>query len=122
MLHIHQNGGVSVNKQGDIIKLKYDDNGRERSQLYVVVSRDEYNLSIKRMIVCPIVVSNIEKPFFVPVNQEGLRGGSKASTIDVCIFNDKTLEDCEYERVGSVSNKEFIQIAQKFAMNFKFPL
>ena len=111
-----------MNKQGDIIKITHKDKGRERSQLYVVLSRDEYNFAVKKIIACPIIVDNTEKPFLIPVNQEGLRGGSKANTLDVCVFKEKILEDCKYEKVGSISNKEFIQIAQKFAMNFNFPL
>ena len=110
-----------MNKQGDIIKLHYKDKGRERSQLFVILSRNEYNFAVKKVVACPIISNNTEKPFLVPVNQEGLRGGSKVNTLDVFVFKNMELEESKYERVGSISNKEFIQMAQKFAMNFNFP-
>ena len=86
----------------------------------VVISRDEYSLASKLIIVCPITSTDKERPYLVPIPHEKLREGSKVNTKQVYSLDYTEGGGRQVQIIGHISNKEMMNIAQHFLMNFNF--
>lgn len=109
-------------KQKAVISVEsYDSKLDQYSKLeYVVISRDEYNALTKQLLVCQIVNIENVKSYFVPIKVSGLRRNSNVYTFNIYTLN-KIKSNDSYEFIGTVSNQEFLKIAQAVALNFNFP-
>lgn len=86
----------------------------------VVISRDEYNLSSNLVIVCPITSTDKNRPYFVPINNEKLKPNSKVNAKQVYSLDCTERGGRNVQIIGDVTNKELINIAQHFLLNFNF--
>ena len=84
------------------------------------MSRDEYSLASKLIIVCPITSSDKERPYLVPINNESLKENSKVNTKQVYSLDYSERGGRNVQIIGKITNKEMINIAQHFLMNFNF--
>ena len=104
-------------KQGTIIYIDFEPSkGSEikKRRPAVVISRDEYSLSSNLIIVCPITSTDKKRPYFVEIDNDALKKGS--------MVNAKQVYTLDFEILGEVSTREFINIAQHVQMNFNFPV
>lgn len=111
-------------KQKEIVtvELYNDEFDRHSKSEYVVISRDEYNSVTKQFLACEIIYSEETKPYFIPIKITGLRRNSKVNTLNVYTIKKTNEFDVSLEHVSEVSNKEFLQIAQAFKLNFNFQI
>ena len=86
----------------------------------VVISRDEYSKVSNLIIVCPITSSDKERPYFVPINNERLKVNSKVNTKQVYSLDYSKRGGRNVQIIGQITNKEMMNIAQHFLMNFNF--
>lgn len=110
--------------QKEIISVELYNEGLDRHSKsdYVVISRDEYNRVTKQFLACEIVYAEDVKPYFIPIKVTGLRRNSKVNTLNIYTVKKNSGSDTPQEHIGEVSNKEFLQIAQAFQLNFNFPI
>jgi|SRR5690625_394212 len=111
-------------KQKEIIsvELHNEELDRHSKSEYVVMSRDEYNSATKQFLACEIVYAEEVKPYLLPINVTGLRRNSKVNTLNVYTIKKNSESDVSQEHISKVSNKEFLQIAQAFELNFNFQI
>jgi len=109
-------------KQKDVISVELynDELDRHSKSEYVVISRDEYNSVTMQLLACEIVYSEETKPYLIPIKVTGLRRNSKVNTLNVNTIKKNSELTESQEHIGEVSNKEFLQIAQAFELNFNF--
>lgn len=112
-------------KQGALIYIDFEPSrGSEiqKRRPAIVISRDEYSLSSNLIIVCPITTSDKEQPYFVEIEHESLKSGSKVNTKQVYSLDYTKRGGRKVEVLGMVSQREWINIVQHFLMNFNFPI
>lgn len=112
-------------KQGTIIYIDFEPSkGSEikKRRPAVVISRDEYSLSSNLIIVCPITSTDKERPYFVKIDNKALKDGSKVNSKQVYTLDFTKRGGRNVEILGSVTRKEFTNIAQHILMNFNFPI
>lgn len=109
-------------KQKEVISVELynDELDRHSKSDYVVISRDEYNSVMKQFLACEIVYTEETKAYFIPIKVTGLRRNSKVNTLNVYTIKKNINSNESQEQIGEVSNKEFLQIAQAFELNFNF--
>lgn len=111
-----------INQKAVISVESYNDNIDQYSKSeYVVISRNEYNTLTKQLLVCELIYTEDVKSYFVPIKVSGLRRNSKVYTFNIYTLN-KTKSNDSYELIGTLSNQEFLKIAQAVALNFNFPI
>lgn len=110
--------------QKSVISVEFYDEKLDRysKSEYVVISRDEYNSLTKQLLVCELVYTEDVKSYFVPIKVSGLRRNSKVYTFNIYTLSKLNSNDLTYEFIGSVSNQEFLKIAQAVSLNFNFPI
>ncbi|HDK8090591.1 type II toxin-antitoxin system PemK/MazF family toxin [Mammaliicoccus sciuri] len=86
----------------------------------IVISRDEYNLASNLVIVCPITSTDKDRPYFVPINNKNLKPNSKVNTKQVYSLDYTERAGRNIQIIGKITNKELMNIAQHFLMNFNF--
>lgn len=86
----------------------------------VVISRDEYSFVSDLIIVCPITSSDKERPYLVPIVNEGLKANSKVNTKQVYSLDYSERAGRNVQIIGKITNKELTNIAQHFLLNFNF--
>lgn len=109
--------------QGSLIYIDFEPSkGSEikKRRPAVVISRDEYSLASNLIIVCPITSTDKEQPYFVPVSNENLKVGSKVNAKQVYSLDYTERGGRNIQMIGRVTNKELMNIAQHFLMNFNF--
>lgn len=89
---------------------------------YIVISRDEYNSVTKQILACAIVYTEDVKPYFITIKVAGLRRNSKVNTLNVYTIKQNSESDMLQVLIGKVVNKDFLQIAQAFELNFNFQI
>ncbi|MGM0112786.1 type II toxin-antitoxin system PemK/MazF family toxin [Enterococcus sp. DIV0187] len=112
-------------KQGTIIYIDFEPSkGSEiqKRRPAIVVSRDEYSLSSNLIIVCPITSTKKSRPYFVEIQNEVLRNGSKVNAKQLYTLDYTLRGGRNVEILGEVPKKEFINIAQHILMNFNFQI
>ncbi len=112
-------------EQGTLIYINFDPSrGSEikKRRPAIVISRDEYALSSRLIIVCPITSSSKDRPYFVDIQHEKLKVDSKVNTKQLYTLDYNTHGGRNVEVLGKVSKKEMIKIAQHVLMNFNFGL
>lgn len=110
-------------KQGSLVYIDFEPSkGSEiqKRRPAIVMSRDEYNLSSNLIIVCPITSTTKERPYFVSIDHEELNSNSKVNTKQVYSLDYTQQGDRNIEIIGNVINREFMNIAQHFMLNFNF--
>lgn len=109
--------------QGTIIYVDFEPSkGNEinKRRPAVVISRDEYSSSSNLMMVCPVTSTDKKRPYFVEINHEKLKSGSKVNAKQIYTMDYTIRGGREVEVIGKVSKKEMINIAQHVLMNFNF--
>ncbi len=111
-------------KQKDVISVETYDEVLDRYNKteYVVLSRDEYNLAVKQVLVCRVIYVTDMKPYFIPIRIPGLRRNSKVNTLNISTLEFANYLKVKSESIGEISNREFLEIAQAVSLNFKFPI
>ncbi len=112
-------------EQGTIVFIDFEPSrGSEitKRRPAVVISRDEYSYSSNLIIVCPITSTNKNRPYFVEIKHEKLASGSRVNTKQVYTLDYSKQGGRKIDILGKVSQREFINIAQHFLMNFNFQL
>lgn len=110
-------------KQGTLVYIDFEPSkGSEikKRRPAVVISRDEYNLASNLIIVCPITSTDKQRPYFVPINNENLTPNSKVNAKQVYSLDYTERGGRNVEIIGNITNKELINIAQHFLLNFNF--
>lgn len=110
-------------KQGTIIYIDFEPSrGSEikKRRPAVVISRDEYSLASTLIIVCPITSSKQDRPYFVELDNDVLKTGSKVNTKQVYSLDYTENGGRNIEILGEVTHKELLNIAQHFLLNFNF--
>lgn len=110
-------------KQGSLIYIDFEPSkGSEirKRRPAIVISRDEYNLSSNLIIVCPITSTDKERPYFVPISNPSLTSNSKVNTKQVYSLDYTQNGGRNIEIVGNVTNRELMNVAQHFMLNFNF--
>ncbi|MEO1769690.1 type II toxin-antitoxin system PemK/MazF family toxin [Candidatus Enterococcus ferrettii] len=111
--------------QGAIVYLDFEPSkGSEikKRRPAVIISRTEYNQASNLVIVCPITSSVKDRPYFVEINNDCLKDGSKVNTKQVYSLDYTPHGGRDIKIIGQVTNKELIDIAQHFMLNFNFPI
>ncbi|MFP4876735.1 type II toxin-antitoxin system PemK/MazF family toxin [Mammaliicoccus sciuri] len=72
------------------------------------------------MIVCPITSTDKNRPYFVPINNKNLKPNSKVNTKQVYSLDYTETAPRNIQIIGKITNKELMNIAQHFLMNFNF--
>jgi len=109
--------------QGSLVYMDFEPskgNEIKKRRPAVVISRDEYSKSSNLIIVCPITSSDKVRPYFVPINNESLKGNSKVNTKQVYSLDYTESAGRNVQIIGKITNKEMMNIAQHFLMNFNF--
>lgn len=109
--------------QGSLVYIDFEPsrgNEIKKRRPAVVMSRDEYSLASNLVIVCPITTSDKERPYLVPINNESLKVNSKVNTKQVYSLDYSERGGRNVQIIGKVTNKEMLNIAQHFLMNFNF--
>lgn len=111
--------------QGTIVYMDFEPSkGSEiqKRRPAVVISRDEYSKVSNLIIVCPITSTKQKRPYFVEIDNEKLKPGSKVNTKQVYSLDYTENGGRNVEVLSEVSKKEMLNIAQHFLMNFNFPI
>lgn len=114
-------------RQRDIVFINVDPSkGSEikKRRPALVMSRNEYNISTKMVIVCPITSTDKERPFLVPITSINLpyKSFSKVNTNQVYSLDYSQRANRDIQFVERMKEEQFYQIAQKFLHNFAFAL
>lgn len=112
-------------EQGTLVFIDFDPSkGSEtkRRRPALVISRDEYSYTSNLIIVCPITSTDRKRPYFVDIQHDKLKPGSKVNTKQVYTLDYSERGGRKIEILGKLSKKEMINVAQHFMMNFNFPL
>lgn len=112
-------------KQGAIIYIDFEPSrGIEirKRRPSVVISRTEYNRVSNLIIVCPITSSEINRPYFVPLEDENLKQGSKVNTKQVYSLDYTEAGGRKVKQIGEVTKAELLNIGQHFLLNFQFSI
>lgn len=111
-------------KQRDIVTIDFElsegSEIRERRPA-LVMSRDEYNLSSNLIILCPITSTNKVRPYFISIDSEVLINQSKVNTKQVYSLDFTKKGNRNVKILGQLEEKQFLNIAQHFLLNFNFP-
>ena len=111
-------------KQRDIVTIDFEPSkGSEvrKRRPAIAISRDEYNHSSSLIIVCPITSTTKTRPYFIPIASEVLNKQSKVNTKQVYSLDYTKKGNRNVEVIGRLEEKEFLNIAQHFLLNFNFP-
>jgi len=109
--------------QGSLVLIDFEPskgNEIQKRRPAVVISRDEYSYASNLIIVCPITSSDKERPYLVSINNESLKVKSKVNTKQVYSLDYSKHAGRNVQIIGKITNKEMINIAQHFLMNFNF--
>ncbi|WP_137664788.1 type II toxin-antitoxin system PemK/MazF family toxin [Enterococcus hulanensis] len=112
-------------EQGTIVYIDFEPSkGSEirKRRPAVVISRDEYSLSSNLIIVCPVTSTDKNRPYFVSIDNEALKSGSKVNAKQIYTLDFTKRGGRNVEILGKVSTREFTNIAQHVLMNFNFPI
>ncbi|MCU5746270.1 type II toxin-antitoxin system PemK/MazF family toxin [Staphylococcus sp. SQ8-PEA] len=112
-------------KQGTLVYIDFEPSkGSEirKRRPAIVLSRDEYNLSSNLIIVCPITSTDKKRPYFIAINNKSLKPKSKVNTKQVYSLDYTQNGGKNIEIIGRITNKELMNIAQHFMLNFNFRL
>lgn len=110
-------------KQGSLIYIDFEPSKRseiKKRRPAIVISRDEYNWSSNLIIVCPITSTNKERPYFVSISNQNLKSNSKVNTKQVYSLDYTQDGGRGIEIIGRVTNRELMNVAQHFMLNFNF--
>ncbi|MBO1307678.1 type II toxin-antitoxin system PemK/MazF family toxin [Enterococcus sp. 669A] len=111
--------------QGAIIYIDFEPSkGSEikKRRPAVVISRTEYNQASNLIIVCPITSSTKARPYFVEINNESLKTGSKVNTKQVYSLDYTSAGGRNVKVIGQLTKRELLNVAQHFMLNFNFPI
>jgi len=114
-------------KQRDIIIIDFDPSkGYEinKRRPALVMSSDDYNRSTNLMIVCPITSTKKERPFFIPITSDNLRGSntSKVNTNQVFSLDYTKRGKRNIKYIDTLEEEKFYEIVQMFMHNFSFKI
>ncbi|MBO1298641.1 MULTISPECIES: type II toxin-antitoxin system PemK/MazF family toxin [unclassified Enterococcus] len=112
-------------EQGTIILIDFESSrGSEitKRRPAIVISRDEYSYSSNLIIVCSIMSINKNRPYFVDIKHEKLTHGSRVNTKQVYTLDYSEQGGRKIEVLGKISQRDLINVAQHFLMNFNFQL
>ncbi len=114
-------------KQRDIIIIDFDPSkGYEinKRRPALVMSSDDYNRSTNLVIVCPITSTKKERPFFIPITSDNLRGSntSKVNTNQVFSLDYTKRGKRNIKYIDTLEEEKFYEIVQMFMHNFSFKI
>jgi len=110
-------------EQGALISIDFEPSkGSEikKRRPAVVISRDEYNLASNLIIVCPITSTDKERPYFVSIQNKKLSENSKVNTKQVYSLDYTKQGGRKIQVLGKITQKELMNVAQHFLLNFNF--
>lgn len=113
-------------QQRDIIIIDFDPSkGYEikKRRPALVMSSNDYNRSTNLVIVCPITTTKKDRPFFIPITSDNLRGSniSKVNTNQVFSL-DYTRKAKRNIKYLDTLEEKFYEIVQMFMYNFSFKI
>ena len=124
LISVEVNGMTNI-KQWALIYIDFEPSkGSEikKRRSAIVISRDKYNLASHLIIVCPITSTQKERPYFVSLQHEKLMERSKVNTKQVYSLDYTKLEGRKVQIVGQLTQKELMDVAQHFLLDFNFHL